>query len=54
MIKTSNVFACKQIPINYDNTYLDIMFTGYGVHGAMKTLTISMPLRACTCVSDYH
>ena len=35
---------CKQIPINYDNTYLDIMFTGYEEDDAMKTLRISVSL----------
>ena len=44
MITTSNVSLCKQIPINYDNTYLDIMFTVYEVYDAMKTLRISVSL----------
>ena len=44
MITTSKVFLHKQIPINYDNTYLGIMFTGHEVHDAMKTLRISVSL----------
>ena len=44
MITTSNVFLCKQTPIDYDNTYLDIKCTGYEVHDAMKRLRISLSL----------
>ena len=49
MIRTSNIFLCEQIPINYDKTTagypLDLMFTLYLVFDAIKWLSALSQIR---------